>query len=207
MPRMPIRLPACSPGLRPLPAAWPWLAVMVLMMAMALGRPVQAADTTITVRKSGSELRQVTARYAIAAPPAFVWQTITSYPQLPSFIPSYRRCQVIRHQGNEKTLDVQMQASRLLPHFRYQVRVRENPKALNLSLSRISGDFSAFNGEYHLYPSDNGASTVLVYTLSIDTGMPLPGASAMIKANVERELSAVRAHAEQAHRKSLIGAN
>lgn len=100
-----------------------------------------------------------------------------------------------------------MQTSRLLPPFRYQVRVNENPKAMNLSLKRISGDFAALNGQYKLLPVDNGERTLLIYHLSIDPGLALPGANGMIKSNVERELSAVRAHAEQAHRKSMIGAN
>ena len=112
---------------------------------------------------------------------------------------------VIKNQGTMKTLDIDMVVSHFMPHYKYQVQVKENPQAKTLSLKRISGDLKFLDGMYSLRSIENGKKTVLIYNADIDSGSRLPGTGAVIKTNVESTLSAVQQQAEQRHQKSLIG--
>lgn len=179
--------------------------LMVLGLAVAfLGLQASAQDY-INVGKAAGDVKTINAKMTINAPPAFVWQTLTNYNQLDDFIPGYKSTQLIASSGATKTLDIDMVVSRLLPSYKYRVKVQENQRQMMLTLQRISGDFKYLTGSYRLVPADNGAKTVLVHKLDCDPGMDIPGSSHVIKNSVEKTLAAVRKHAETQHRKSLIG--
>ncbi len=181
--------------------------LLVLGLLVSFAGLEASAQDYVTVTKASGDLKSVTAKITINAPPAFVWQTLTSYNELDDFIPGYRSAQLVASSGATKTLDIDMIVSRLLPSYKYRVRVQEDQRRMMLTLQRISGDFKHFNGTYQLVPSSNGARTVLVYKLDLDPGKDVPGSALIIKGNVEKTLAAVREHAESQHRKSMIGKN
>ncbi len=162
-------------------------------------------DVSVRVTKSVGDLKEVSAKVTVNAPPQFVWQTLTAYNEIASFIPGYKKCKVLSQKGSVSTLDVDMSISRFMPSYKYQVQVHENAKALQLNLHRVSGDFKQMDGTYRLYATGNGAKTVVVYNLKVDSGVNIPGSNGILKSNVEKGLLAVRSRSEKKHQKSLIG--
>ena len=186
------------------------LSVSLVLAALMMGicgfsASSLAVTPSVNIVKSQGTMKTIKAQTTINAPASFVWQTLTSYGQLQNFVPAYKKCMVIKNQGTMKTLDIDMVVSHFMPHYKYQVQVKENPQAKTLSLKRISGDLKFLDGMYSLRSIENGKKTVLIYNADIDSGSRLPGTGAVIKTNVESTLSAVQQQAEQRHQKSLIG--
>lgn len=155
-----------------------------------------------------SKIKVLSARIVIDAPPIFVWQTLTNYSKLKEILPGYKKTDVVSSNGNSKVVDISMSVARLLPTYNYRVRVNENKSAYEIKLNRISGDFNHLSANYQLHPKNNGAQTVLAYTIKIDPGKPaFPtfGLSPVLKNNTENTLKAIQNNAIQEHRKSLIG--
>ncbi len=178
---------------------------LLLMLFLTALPQALAANLHVNVVKTTGNLKEVSAKVIINAPPSFVWQTLTAYNELASFVPGYKKCKILSHQGNISTLDVDMRVSRFMPSYKYRVRVQENVKALRLNLKRISGDFKHMDGTYQLHAIENGSKTVVTYDLKIDSGVNIPGSTSVLKANVEKALSAVRVRSVKKHQKSLIG--
>jgi len=149
--------------------------------------------------------KSLQAKMMIEAPPALVWQTITNYPEIKHILPGYEKSTVLKSNGNTKTVDIGMKVAAFLPTYHYQVLMKEDLSDYNLTARRISGDFKSLNASYKLIPQGNGTRTLLIYNLSLDTGVNLPGSQAMIKSTTERSLRALKRHITLEARKSLIG--
>jgi ribosome-associated toxin RatA of RatAB toxin-antitoxin module len=154
-----------------------------------------------------SKIKVLNARIVIDAPPVYVWQTITSYGKFKEFLPGYEKTDVVSADPHGKVVDVAMSVTRLLPTYKYRVRVNENRQSFELKMNRISGDFKYLTAVYQLYPKNNGAQTVLSYCIKVDPGFTLPtlGLSPILKNNTEKTLKAIENRSIQEHRKSLIG--
>jgi ribosome-associated toxin RatA of RatAB toxin-antitoxin module len=197
-------------GLRPvITALLP--ALLLASMFASLSVPVAMAEdekivalsvASTTDEASGKTLQ---AKVMIDAPPSLVWQTITNYPDIKRILPGYERSTVLKSSGNTKTVDIGMKVAAFLPTYRYQVVMKEDQPNYNLSIRRISGDFKSLHANYKLIPQGNGERTLVIYNLSLDTGINLPGSQSIIKSNTERSIKALKRHILQEARKSLIG--
>lgn len=175
-----------------LSAAWAEESLLMLNIAPETGA-AKAATAKV-----------VQAKVLIKAPPSLVWQTITDYPRMKTILPGYEKSDVLKSSGPNKTLGIAMKVAPFLPTYQYQVQVRENQPAYQISLNRISGDFKTMRAVYQLQPQPNG-STILAYTLTIDPGFSLPGDKGILKASTEKSLHALDRYIEQEARNSRIG--
>ncbi len=174
------------------------------------GLPACAADDNILTLSIANEpsdetSKAVQARLLLKAPPQLVWQTITNYPEIRHILPGYDKSTVLKSSGGTKLVDIAMRVAAFLPAYHYQVQMQEDAASYNLSMKRVSGDFKSLNGNYKLVSQNNGARTLLIYTLKLDPGYNLPGSQALIRANTERSMKALSRHIAQESRKSLIG--
>lgn len=153
-------------------------------------------------------LKVLNARIVIDAPPVFVWHTLTNYNKLKDILPGYKKTDVVSADASGKIIDVVMNVAALLPTYNYRVRVNENKSSYELKMNRIAGDFNHLSATYQLYPKNNGSQTILAYSIKIDPGkktFPTFGLSPILKNNTANTLKAIQNHAEQEHKKSLIG--
>lgn len=197
------------PGKPPFTACLMGFALMVLLTSLTL-RPALAEDEKMLTLSIANEPNQSTgktvqARLFIDAPPNLVWQTITNYAEIKHILPGYDRSTVLKSTGASKVVDLGMKVSAFLPTYHYQVQTREDQSSYNLNLHRISGDFKSLNAHYKLVPQNNGARTLLIYNLELDTGINLPGSQAIIRANTEKSMKALERHIVQEARKNVIG--
>lgn len=155
-----------------------------------------------------ANIKVLNARIIIDAPPVFVWQTLTNYNRLKDFLPGYQKTDVVSADPNGKVLDVVMSVARFLPSYQYRLRVQENRQTYELKMNRIAGDFNHLSTIFQLYPKNNGAQTILAYTIKVDpgnNGLPKFGLGGVLKNSTESTLKAIQSKSMQEHRKSLIG--
>lgn len=192
----------------------PVIGQLIVFIALALLgnciQPAMAGEEAIlalSIANNAGEStgKTVQAKIVIDAPPQVVWQILLNYPEIKHTLPGYEKSTVLKSNGNVKIVDLGMRVAPFLPAYNYQVQMLEDQPSYSLTAKRISGDFKLMNANYKLVPQNNGARTLLVYSLKVDTGINLPGSQAIIKANTERTLKALERHAEQEAHKSLIG--
>ena len=146
----------------------------------------------------------MSASVVIDAPANIVWQTITNYNGLRSFMPGYKKSQVVAGSGANKTLALSVKVSSLLPAFNYQVKVNEQKSSYKLNIKRVAGDFDDLKATYKLIPQGN--KTQLVYNLNIDLGDGVPklGANKALKSNAQKSLVALQKKCATQHQQSQL---
>ncbi|MGE0201201.1 MAG: SRPBCC family protein [Candidatus Melainabacteria bacterium] len=171
---------------------------------VALASGNAASQPIVSIAESGKSVRTVSAKITIDAPVSAVWQTVTNYNAMTSYMPGYQQSRVAQNNGSSKLVQFGLKVSSLLPVFNYQARVLENKAAHNVQIQRVSGDFKDFSATYRLTPGENN-QTILVYTLTIDLdGIPAIGATQVLKSNTVKSMVAVRQQAVKNHKRSLV---
>jgi ribosome-associated toxin RatA of RatAB toxin-antitoxin module len=144
-----------------------------------------------------SGVRHIDAKVVINASPSLVWKMMTNYEQLPNVVPGYKSATVYQQSGNQALVGVQMELCKLLPRFKYTLKVNEFENEGRLTLERTAGDFKQVKGTYRLVSDPAGKSVTLLYSLAINPGVSLPGTNHILKANVNDGLLAMKQAVER----------
>jgi ribosome-associated toxin RatA of RatAB toxin-antitoxin module len=174
-----------------------FLAAALLMAAHAV--PGLAAEDVLVEAERAGEGVEVRARALIAAPQPLIWEVLTNYEQLPSFIPGIAKSAVRSRQGGKVTIDQSGEASFLVFSFPINVRLEVTEGAPDWVASRaVSGNLRRMNGRYDLQPDARGG-VLLRYSGVIEPDFELPPliGTAALRSMVEQQFMAMVAEIER----------
>lgn len=166
----------------------------VFLVVALLALPGRAAEDVIfDVQRSGSRI-DVRATGVVAAPITVVWQTLTDYERLPSFIPGLSSSVVASRQGNRLVVDQVGEARFLVFTLPIEVRLEVTQSPPDWVATRaVRGNLRRMTGHYDLYP-DAARGTVLIrYYGDIEPDFdlaPLVGMAAL-RSTVEAQFNAM----------------
>jgi hypothetical protein len=168
-----------------------------------------ADDVKVDVRRSGRRF-EATAVLDLAADAQTVWETITDYNALPSFMPGIRACRVIERRTLTKTAEhlvveqhgefrflLFAQAMTVRLTIEHQLLRVAEAKAVSFDLGLFKRRaIDVFEGRYELAPLRRRRSaprTQLRYTAVIELHLPPPPAigSLAVRQNLSAQLEAV----------------
>jgi len=185
---------------------WRSSSMAVALLAAAYAAPGSAADdVSIEAERRGHSV-EVHARARIAAPQALVWEVLTDYERLPSFIPGLAKSVVRQRQGNRLVIEQTGEARFLVFSFPIDVRyeVIESPPDW-ISSRAVSGNLRRMNGRYELQPGPARAGTpasrslMLRYEGEIEPNFALPPLIGLValRSMVEHQFTAMVAEIER----------
>lgn len=163
----------------------------------------------VDVRRSGRTF-EAEAVLDLPADEAIVWQTITDYDALPSFMPGIRHCRVhqrrslgkggerlVVEQSGEFRFMVFAQSMKVMLDIENQPQRVSHAKATSFDLGLLRGSaIDVFEGRYELHPGPGRRTpkgVQLRYRALIGLRLPPPPAigSAAVKQNLTAQLHAV----------------
>lgn len=115
----------------------------------------------------------VEAKILIPKPPERVWSVVSNPEQLMSKERKVKKVKVLSRTGNKQKVEFSVLMTRLFPPFNY-VLMQEMSPPNQLRFYRLSGSFKDIQGSWKLTPVDEGAQTILTYTLKLDPGPLVP---------------------------------
>lgn len=149
----------------------------------------------------------------VQATPATVWQTITDYPALPSFMPGIRACAVVERKAVAREVErllVEQEGEFRFMVFSQPLRVRleiehretriAHARALSFDLGVLKNRaLDAFEGRYELQRDQARGPVELRYTsVMVSRYPPPPGIGNLaVRQNLEAQLRAVVAECER----------
>jgi len=145
--------------------------------------------------------RQITAKIQISQPVEQVWQVLTDYEALASFIPNLAKSRRLEHPTGGIRLE-QVGTQRLL-RFNFSARVvldleEKFPDEINFNM--VEGDFKAFSGSWLLKPSlAEQTRTHLCYSVLVwpKLTMPIAIIERRLSSDMQLNLLAIRQRVEQ----------
>ena len=177
----------------------------VALLAAAYAAPGSAADdVSIEAERRGDSV-EVRAHALIAAPVALVWQVLTDYEHLPSFIPGLAKSVVRERQGNQLMIEQTGEARFLVFSFPIEVRyeVIESPPEW-ISSRAVGGNLRRMNGRYELQPAPArtgrpASGVILRYQGEIQPNFELPPVIGLValRSMVEQQFTAMVAEIER----------
>lgn len=176
-----------------------------LILTLSLLTPsAQAADASANVTAGAGDAKVVSAKVLIDAPAEAVWENLTSYNEMKSYLPGYQESKVIANAGNSKTVQIGVKVHPLLPTMRYQVKINENKAAYQININKTSGDFEAIKASYKLQAI--GKQTLLTYNLNITLGDKIPnvGSEKALKNSSEQCLNAIKKRSIVKYQKTML---
>jgi len=173
------------------PARCAGLAVL-LFFAGPSQRAAAAEDLSVSARSVGPVVA-IDARATIRAPLRLIWETLTDYDHLASFIPGITSSRVIGRQG-DRTLIAQSGVADIL-FFKYPIEIvgestPRPPFAIDLRL--VSGNLRRLDGHYRIDPVGAGDERyVLRWNGLIEPSIALPGVIELplLRANVSDQFA------------------
>ena len=185
---------------------WRTLFLAVALLAAVHAAPGAAADdVSIEARRRGDGV-EVHARALIAASPVLVWEVLTDYEHLPSFIPGLAKSVVRERQGNQLVLEQTGEARFLVFSFPIEVRyeVIESPPE-SITSRAVGGNLRRMNGRYDLEPAPARAvaegprGMLLRYEGVIEPAFELPPLIGLVamRSMVEQQFTAMVAEIER----------
>jgi len=157
----------------------------------------------VTVRRSGRTF-DAKALLDLPASADLVWQTITDYPALPSFMPGIRACRVLdrRNEGAGEVLSVQQRGEFRFLMFTQSMMEHQAPQRAVARATRFdvgllkARALDVFEGTYALsaLPASSGRPrTHLSYTARMVLRVPPPPGigSVAVRQNLSAQLQAV----------------
>jgi ribosome-associated toxin RatA of RatAB toxin-antitoxin module len=171
----------------------------VLILSCAHAPAPAAGDLVVEAQRQGDSI-EVRAHATLAAPPALVWEVLTDYERLPSFIPGISRSVVRQRQGNRVLVEQSGEARFLFFSFPIDIRleVTEGPPEWVVSRA-VGGNLRRMNGRYDIQPDAAQKSSSLRYQGAIEPDFHLPpliGVAAM-RSMVEEQFTAMVAEIER----------
>lgn len=173
-------------------------------------KPEQAVRVDVTRRGRTFEAESVC---HVQAGAATVWETITDYSALPSFMPGIRSCEVVERSGVARELErllIEQEGEFRFMLLSQPLKVRleiehrdlriAHAKALSFDLGVLKGRaLDAFEGRYELLPGPARGPVQLRYTsLMVSRFPPPPGIGSLaVRQNLETQLRAVVAECER----------
>lgn len=177
----------------------------VALLVAAYAAPGSAADdVSIEAERRGDSI-EIRARALIAAPVALVWQVLTDYERLPSFIPGLAKSVIRERQGNRLVVEQTGEARFLVFSFPIEVRyeVVESPPS-GISSRAIGGNLRRMNGRYALQPAPAGAggghgAMLLRYDGEMEPSFDVPPFIGLVavRSMVEQQFTAMVAEIER----------
>jgi ribosome-associated toxin RatA of RatAB toxin-antitoxin module len=179
---------------------WRTSSLAIALLAAAHAAPGSAAEDVVIEAERHGESIEVRAHALIAAPPALIWQVLTDYERLPSFIPGIEKSVVRERQGSRLVLEQTGEARFLVFSFPIEVRseVIESPPDW-VSSRAVAGNLRRMNGRYDLQPSQARGSVLLRYQGEIEPNFALPPIVGVValRSMVEQQFSAMVAEIER----------
>jgi hypothetical protein len=176
------------------------LTVLVLLCAPAFSfhsvTPDEALDKgniEVSLRKKEG-INFVVGKVLINEPPQKVWPVITNpYEFLGKISPRMRQVNVLVDKTNYSLLKCCIHIGFFIPDINYVVASQYLP-VQRIFFKRVGGDLKDFRGMWDMEPSCDGAKTILVYSMYIDPGIPVPQwiIREGVKGELPRFLMAVR---------------
>lgn len=174
------------------------MAVALLLMVAHAAPGLAAEDVLVEAERAGEGV-EVRARALIAAPQPVIWEVLTNYEQLPSFIPGIAKSAVRSRQGGRVMVDQSGEARFLVFSFPINVRLEITEGAPDWVASRaVSGNLRRMNGRYDIQPEPRGG-VLLRYSGVIEPDFDLPPliGTAALRSMVEQQFTAMVAEIER----------
>ncbi len=184
------------------------------MMGAGMGRAVDESEREVqlAVRRKGRTF-EAHATCGVEASAAVVWNTITDYAALPTFMPGIRTCRVVERadEGRDgERLLVEQQGEFRFLLFAQDLKVRldiehrgqrmAHARALSFDLGVLKGRaLEIFEGRYELQRGSARGRVNLYYSALIVARLPPPPGigSVAIRQNLEAQLRAVVRESER----------
>jgi len=179
---------------------------------MSRAAPDSGHGVRVDVRRTGRSF-EADATCRIDAGAAVVWETITDYAALPTYMPGIRACRVLertRAGRDGERLRVEQQGEFRFLLFAQDLKVQldiehhgrqvAHARALSFDLGILKGRaIETFEGRYEIERSAARGPVILRYTALIVSRLPPPPAigSAAVRQNLETQLRAVVRESER----------
>lgn len=162
-----------------------------------------------TIQQEMERLEQGTRRLAVqlrlVLEPDWLWQVLTDYANLSSFIPNLASSRQLWRRDN--VVGLEQVGSQQFCGLRFSARVEleleEDPAAGELRFQMTSGDFRRFEGVWRI--DSDGSSTRLLYELTVQgrPGMPI----GLIEQRLQQDLASnLRGVQQEATRRAALAA-
>ena len=183
----------------------PFLRCLPLALA---GLALDAGAFEVSVQRlkwEGRNMYEISVNGAVRAPPATAWRVLTDYEQLSEFVPDLQSCRVLSRNGNEVVVEQYGTAHFLfIPKpLHLVVRALETP-ITSVDIHLVSGDMKLYASRWELVALPGGG-TRIVYGGRLIPDFYVPGllGARLIRADVERMLTAVLARIESVHEQDM----
>lgn len=177
---------------------------VALLTALHAASGSAADDVSIEAERRGDSI-EIRARALISAPAALVWQALTDYERLPSFIPGLAKSVIREREGNRLVIEQSGEARFLMLSLPIEVRyeVLESPPG-GISSRAIGGNLRRMNGRYSLQPvpssAEGGRGAVLLrYEGEMEPSFDVPPFIGLVavRSMVEQQFTAMVAEIER----------
>lgn len=179
---------------------------------MSRAAPETGHEVRVDVRRKGRTF-EAEAECRIDASASIVWETITDYAALPTYMPGIRSCRVVertREGRDGERLRVEQEGEFRFLLFAQDLKVQldiehrgqrvAHARALSFDLGVLKGRaIETFEGRYELERAVARGPMILRYTALIVSRLPPPPAigSAAVRQNLETQLRAVVQESER----------
>lgn len=149
-------------------------------------------------KKSGEkDDRHVVAAILIDYPVRAVWDVIEDKESASEYIKDLKSAKIIEDNGSYQLVEQKLKIGPL-PMFTYVIRHEPTPRS-RVNFERVSGDLKNVEGYWEFHPIDGGRKTLLIYSLEIAPGIPVPPfiIKNSMKKSLPDALRAVKARVEK----------
>lgn len=169
-------------------------AIVALFLGLCLGAAAQAADSDIAVRvEVDGEIVRVDVEATVAATPKEVWEVLTDFEHLPSFVSNITSSKVLSRNGN-----VVRVAQKGKTHFGPLAFEFQSERELTLvpyekfDSLMLSGNMKRFRGTTRL-ESAEGKTRIRYHSEAVpDTALPLGLGRSLIEAETREHYTEIR---------------
>ena len=140
--------------------------------------------------------RHVIAAILIDHPVKAVWDVIEDKESASEYIKDLKSATIIEDQGDYQLVEQKLKIGPL-PTFTYVIKHEATPPH-RVDFNRVSGDLKNVEGYWEFHPLDRGTKTLLIYSLEIAPGIPVPPfiIKNSMKKSLPEALRAVKARVE-----------
>jgi uncharacterized protein YndB with AHSA1/START domain len=119
---------------------------------------------------------QATERMVVKAPPERVWEVLTDFASYPTWANGLKAANVLDHDDEGRGRLVQFRAAAMGRSTTYTLEYDYTAAPRELSWKLVDGDITrALDGAYELVSATGEGTTEVIYNLTVDLRMPLPG--------------------------------